>query len=145
MSKTETETKTAGRKKTGKFSRTITFYTEAMELVEAKVEGIFVSATTLEEAYALLGNDQTAILAAINDSAKSKMIEAQASVARGQGLDEKAVMKFIRPYLSIPPYSELEDAEKGTGLKALLEQVKNTPFMVAAIRAKSAEADEDND
>lgn len=130
-----------GRKLTGAFSRKVKFFDGNFNIQTALAEGEITLATNLSEAHALLGTDEAEIVKAINLYAKAKAIDTAIEGQRGQGLDEKAVMKFLRPFREVPPYDEMKAAD---ATKALIEQVKNTPFMLDAIR-KASEAGEDPD
>ena len=131
-----------GRKASGNFKRTVKFFNENFERKETTVEGSIDLAEDLQAAHALLGNDEAKIVAAINAYAKNAAIQAAIDNAQGQGLDEKAVMKFLKPYFEVPPYS---DMEKKDATKALLEQVRNTPFMLDAIRSAATSDDEEEE
>jgi len=132
-----------GRKLTGSFSRKVKYFDENFDIKIAVAEGSINLATNLSEAHSLLGADEKEIVRAINLYAKGKAIDTAIEGQRGQGLDEKVVMKFIRPFREVPPYDEMEPKDATV---ALIKQVKDTPFMLNAIRAASlAGSDGEND
>jgi hypothetical protein len=130
-----------GRKKSGAFSRTVKYFDENFDIQSTTVSGEISLAANMAEASALLGGDETKIVDAINDYAKTAEIARKVEEAQGQGLDEKAVMKFLRPFREVPPYSEESSPAEQT--KMLLARVKDSPFMLEAIRAASGITSDD--
>jgi hypothetical protein len=142
MSATEESTKGRGRKLSGAFNRKIKFYDENFVLTEAPVSGEIVLASNMTEAATLLNNDASEIVAAVNIYAKAQAVKTATEAARGQGLDESVVKKFIKPFLSTAPFDSMPPKKAEA---AIVEHIKVTPWMLSAIQAAAASAKDEEE
>lgn len=114
----------------------------------------FAPAKTFEDAVARLGSDQKILVNALNAALKKAALREASATVKSQGVSKKAMLDFIKPYRNASPFKELVTTEKGdknwkdqynAQTKALIEQVKNVPFMVEAIKSASANMDDEDE
>jgi len=98
-----------------------------------EVKGTFVPAVDYAGALTAFGNDEAKIVDALNSVLKAEAIQAQIDSATAGSFDEAPVMKFIKTFRSVPPYSEIEKESDQT--KAILAKIKEEPFLFASLKA----------
>jgi len=141
--------KRMARTKSDSFNRTITIINDSFETVDLPVSGKIVSPSTIDEARAMLGNDDAIILDALATILRQKQIDAKLAAARDAagGMEEKYVMAFIKPMRSTEPFNTIESDKAQTA--AILEQVKAIPFLLGQLKSyckvKSAEGNDSDE
>jgi hypothetical protein len=156
MSKTEEKTE-AVTAETAK--KKIRFYDlTTFELKEKEVPLSFTPAASYEEGFARLqaslNDDAEALRDAVNTILREKEFAAQKRQAIGDnGASKKIVLDQIKNWRDVPPFDAIVTTEKGKdGWKpqydkqtaAILEQAKDVPFVVNAIKAKAAKDTSDD-
>src|SRR6266850_957653 len=153
---TETTALAAPEKQT--ITRKYSYYDDNFVLVEKEVKFDFVPAASLQEALQRLNGEEKTAVAALNTAIQRKAGYDARNAAIGTGgvISKKAFLDFVKPYRNASPFKEMVTKNKGDDgwkdeyraqTKALAEQVKSVPFMVAAIKSASANVldDEDSD
>lgn len=103
----------------------------------------FEPALKYEDAVSRIGNDTVKITKAINNLLKREALSEAKKSVKAEGISSKAVMTFLRPFREVAPYKDMERAEQ---TKALIGKVKESSFMLEAIKAASlAEVETDDD
>ena len=133
------------------------------ELKEATFKASFTPPATFDEAVSalnsLMGNDPEKMKAALTPILRDAAIASQKKIAVGEnGAPKKIVLDYIKNYRDIPPFSSTVTTEKGKSpdwkkqydvqTVRILEEIKNVPFIVNAIKAAAAlstASDEDED
>jgi len=133
------------------------------ELKEATFKASFTPPATFDEAVSalnsLMGNDPEKMKAALTPILRDAAIASQKKIAVGEnGAPKKIVLDYIKNYRDIPPFSSIVTTEKGKSpdwkkqydvqTVRILEEIKNVPFIVNAIKAAAAlstASDEDED
>jgi len=133
------------------------------ELKEATFKASFTPPATFDEAVSalnsLMGNDPEKMKAALTPILRDAAIASQKNIAVGEnGAPKKIVLDYIKNYRDIPPFSSIVTTEKGKSpdwkkqydvqTVRILEEIKNVPFIVNAIKAAAAlstASDEDED
>src|SRR5207237_9301822 len=133
------------------------------ELKEATFKASFTPPATFDEAVSalnsLMGNDPEKMKAALTPILRDAAIASQKKIAVGEnGAPKKIVLDYIKNYRDIPPFSSIVTTEKGKSKEwkgqydlqtvRILEEIKNVPFIVNAIKAAAAlstASDEDED
>jgi len=144
--------------KTAKYFDLSTF-----ELKEAPFKVSFTPPATFDEAVSalnsLMGADPEKMKAALTPILRDAAIASQKKIAVGEnGAPKKIVLDYIKNYRDIPPFSSIVTTEKGKSKEwkgqydlqtvRILEEIKNVPFIVNAIKAAAAlstASDEDED
>jgi len=144
--------------KTAKYFDLSTF-----ELKEAPFKVSFTPPATFDEAVSalnsLMGSDPEKMKAALTPILRDAAIASQKKIAVGEnGAPKKIVLDYIKNYRDIPPFSSIVTTEKGKSKEwkgqydlqtvRILEEIKNVPFIVNAIKAAAAlstASDEDED
>src|SRR6267142_6691566 len=144
--------------KTAKFFDLSTF-----ELKEAPFKVSFTPPATFDEAVSalnsLMGSDPEKMKAALLPILRDAAVASQKKIAVGEnGAPKKIVLDYIKNYRDIPPFSSIVTTEKGKSKEwkgqydlqtiRILEEIKNVPFIVNAIKsaaALSTASDEDED
>lgn len=126
-----------------KITKTYKFFSEDLTYQERTVNVDFVPAADYQSAVERLGSNAEVILAALNSALKEKALSDARAEVKASGISTKAVMTFIRPFREVPPYSGIKDRQKQT--EAILAKVKETPFMLDAIKAAAAQDNSDGD
>lgn len=148
MSKTESTVSNVIEKKYKVFDL------DTLAIKEIPVKVTFTPATDVGEAQSRLGNDTKVILEALNSALREKTLADARNEAKGNGVPKAAVLKYINPYRLNSPYKELVTVERGKdGWKeqyakqttAILEAVKNVPFIMDAIKNSAWEDGEDDE
>ena len=133
------------------------------ELKEATFKASFTPPATFDEAVSalnsLMGSDPEKMKAALTPILRDAAIASQKKIAVGEnGAPKKIVLDYIKNYRDIPPFSSIVTTEKGKSpdwkkqydvqTVRILEEIKNVPFIVNAIKAAAAlstASDEDED
>ena len=133
------------------------------ELKEATFKASFTPPATFDEAVSalnsLMGSDPEKMKAALTPILRDAAIASQKKIAVGEnGAPKKIVLDYIKNYRDIPPFSAIVTTEKGKSpdwkkqydvqTVRILEEIKNVPFIVNAIKAAAAlstASDEDED
>lgn len=121
------------------FKRTVKFYDENFDIKSDTAEGTVTQAKTLDEAKQLFGNDEAAVLKALNSQLRENQISA-AVAAKSGGMEERFIMGFIKPMRSMSPFNEMVTDEDDTKqvkaqTKAILDQVKTVPFLLEGLKS----------
>jgi hypothetical protein len=163
MSKTETST-TPAAPQVEEIEKKVKFFDlSTFELKETPVKVSFTPPATFDEAVSalnsLMGSDPEKMKAALTPILRDAAIASQKKIAVGEnGAPKKIVLDYIKNYRDIPPFSSIVTTEKGKSpdwkkqydvqTVRILEEIKNVPFIVNAIKAAAAlstASDEDED
>lgn len=135
-----------------KISKTYEVYNDNLELVKKTVEVEFVPATSYEEAVSRLGNDVNKMLDGLNSIIRRETLsEARKTAGVSGGINREVLMNFIKPYRDLPVFAKMisaEDKRKASAeewnaqTNAILEQIKNVPFVIDSIKQLSSKANE---
>jgi len=133
------------------------------ELKEATFKASFTPPATFDEAVSalnsLMRSDPEKMKAALTPILRDAAVASQKKIAVGEnGAPKKIVLDYIKNYRDIPPFSSIVTTEKGKSKDwkgqydlqtvRILEEIKNVPFIVNAIKAAAAlstASDEDED
>ena len=147
MSKTETAPEAE------KFTKKYEVYNDDLELTEKEVEVSFAPASDLSAAITRLGNEDNKVLAGCNVILKREALrDARAKAGVSGGINRAVLMEYLRPYRELPQFASMiasSDKRKATAVEwnaqtaAICEQIKNVPFIMSAIKAKSAQVEEE--
>lgn len=151
MSKTQEETKP----EVITIKKTYEFFDVNLVLQSKEVEVNFTPASTYEEGVSRLNNDVNKLLEGVNVVLrKQALTEARNSAGVSGGINREVLMQFIKPYRELPQFSAMitnSDKRKATAdewnkqTNAILDQIKNVPFIMDSIRSASAKANETED
>jgi hypothetical protein len=134
------------RQKSDSFNRNVKFLDENLTRQTKNVSGKIASASSLDEAKTLFGNDDAAILDALNKVLRDKQIQAAMETVTG-GMEEKHVLSFIKGFRTMPDFAGIEKEMDQTD--AILAKIKSEPFVLAALKAhcaaKAAEGEDSED
>ena len=163
MSKTETSTNPTVPQ-AEEIEKKVKFFDLAtFELKEAAFKASFTPPASFDEAVSalnsLMGSDPEKMKAALTPILRDAAIASQKKIAVGEnGAPKKIVLDYIKNYRDIPPFSSIVTTEKGKSpdwkkqydvqTVRILEEIKNVPFIVNAIKAAAAlstASDEDED
>lgn len=158
MSKEQTASentgKGRGREWSASFRRTIKGYTMPDLVFKSEVieDTLPFVAKTLEDGINRLGLTTDEIILALNNTAKNKLIAQRAENALGaDAVPEYVLNKFNDSLKSIPRIAALNPngdkgsaAEKKAMLEACIAKIKGDEDLLLALRAKVAEAKEDD-
>lgn len=135
--------------------KTYEFFDENLTLQKKEVEVTHNPAATYEEAVNRLGNDPTKLLEGANVILRRESLrEARVSAGVSGGINRGILMEFIKPYRELPQFASLisvADKRKATAEEwdkqttAILDQIKNVPFIMDGIKAASANAEKTED
>lgn len=130
-------------------------YDDNLTLQEKEVKVEFTPATSYEDAVAKLGNDPAKLLEGANIVLRREALSnARAAAGVSGGINRGVLMEFIKPYRELPQFASLvtaTDKRKATAeewnkqTQAILEQIKNVPFIMDGIKVASAKANADEE
>ena len=135
--------------------KTYEYFDENLVMQSKEVEVKFTPAVTYEEGVARLNSDAGRILEGINIVLrKSALSEARGAAGVSGGINRAVLMDFIKPYRELPQFASMitaTDKRKATAeewnkqTSAILEQIKNVPFIMTSIRELSTKVNETED
>lgn len=115
------------------------FNLETMKMVEETIQvADFKPSENLAAATARLGNDESAIVKAIDATLKRRELSAAKNSVVSKGADKAVVLTFIKPMRFASPFAEITDRAEQTD--AILAEVAKQPFLVGVIKAASEAA-----
>lgn len=114
------------------FKRKVKFYDENFDVKEDYASGTVTTASSIDEAKSLFGNDDAAVLKALNTVLKAQQIQ-NAVDAKTGGMEEKYILGYIKPMRMTEPFNAIESTADQT--RAILEQIKAIPFLLNGLKS----------
>ncbi len=130
------------------------FDLENMEQKKVEVTFEFTPAATYNEAVERAGSDEGKLTKYVNAGLKRELLSQKKKEAVASGASKAVVFKFVAPFRLAPPYSTMVTSADGTPAareerkaqtKAILDFFKTNPAFVAANKAASEAAVEEDD
>jgi hypothetical protein len=143
MSKTENATEI----QPVKTKKTYEYFDENLVLQSKEVEVVYTPVDSQEKAVEELNKLGSWIDAANFAIRRNALREAKKNAGVSGGINRNVLMEFIKPYRELPNFASMisvSDKRKATAeewdkqTNAILEQIKNVPFIMEAIKARSA-------
>lgn len=138
------ETKTP---KTIKLTKKYEGYNENLELISVEKEIEFTEVVDNEKALEVLNSTNGYIDAANYLVRRNALSEARKAAGLSGGISREVLMEFIKPYRELPNFAAMiksEDKRKASAeewnaqTQAILDQIKNVPFIMQSIKDRSA-------
>jgi hypothetical protein len=145
MSKTENATEISVQPI--KTKKTYEYFDENLVLQSKEVEVVYTPVDSQEKAVEELNKLGSWIDAANFAIRRNALREAKKNAGVSGGINRNVLMEFIKPYRELPNFASMisvSDKRKATAeewdrqTNAILEQIKNVPFIMEAIKARSA-------
>ena len=132
--------------------KTYEYFDENLQLTKKEVEVKFTPAVTYADAVSRLANDSNKLLEGANlVLRKEELKNARNAAGVSGGINREVLMEFIKPYREMPEFAQMisaSDKRKATAeewnkqTQAILDQIKNVPFIMKGIRDRSTAANE---
>lgn len=135
-----------------KLTKKYDIFDENLNEVSKEVTVEYTEVTTQEDALAVLNRIGDYIGAANTLLRREALSNARKEAGVSGGINRAVVMEFIKPYRELPQFASMiksPDKRKATAeewnaqTRAILDQIKNVPFIMASIRERSASAGDD--
>ena len=134
-------------------SKTYEFYDENLVSQKKTVEVSFTPALTYEEGVTRLESNTAKILEGINAILRREALAgARKECGASGGINREVLMNWIRPNRELPQFAKMVTAtdkrkvsaeEWNAQTQAILDEIKNVPYIMNAIKTLSAQAEEE--
>ena len=133
--------------------KTYEFYDENLVAQTKEVEVAFTPALTYEEGVQRLNADTAKILEGINAILRREvLLTARKECGASGGINREVLMNWIRPNRELPQFAKMVTAtdkrkvsaeEWNKQTQAILDEIKNVPYIMNAIKTLSTQAEEE--